>query len=203
MLKRSLSLILALVIGGSLLAGAVRPSNEHICKMAGMGIMPGAETMDHHMDMMDHDMEMMPGMEMPLASPSLNQSHEMTPGMEMMPGMEMPTASLSSNHSHEMMPGMEMMPGTETMPCCLKHGAQSVSSQSGSLGQCCVNIPQETGSSGTTFNLRLPSFNVALIHPAIVPPPITAPKPYECSYSTELFLPNLQASYLRNLSFLI
>lgn len=170
MLKRFLSLILALVIGGSVLAGTVRPSNEHVCKMAGIGIMPGVETMEH--------------------------------GMEMMPGMEMP-ASPSLSHSHEIMPGMEMMPGMETMPCCLKHWAQSVSSQSGSQGPCCVNIPQETGSSGTTFNLRLPSFNVGVIHPAIVQPPMTAPKPYECPYSTELFLPNLQASYLRNLSFLI
>jgi hypothetical protein len=169
MLKRFLSLILALVIGGSVLAVTVRPSNEHVCGMAGIAIMPGAE--------MDHGMELMPGMEMP-ASPSLS-------------------------HSQEMMTGMDMMPGMETMPCCLKHVAQSVSSQSGSQGLCCVNIPQETGSSGTTFNLRLPSFNVAVIHPAIVQPPIMAPRPYECSYSTELFLPNLQASYLRNLSFLI
>ena len=178
MLKRLVSLILALVIGGSVLAGTVRPSNEHVCKMAGMGIMPGAETMDHDVELMDHSMAMMPGMETPLASPSLS-------------------------HSHETMPGMEMMPGMETMPCCLKHGAESVSSQSGSQGPCCVNIPQETGSSGTTFNLRLPSFNVAVIHPAIVQPPKTAPKPYECSYSTEVFLPNLQASYIRNLALLI
>jgi len=197
MLKRFSSLILALVIGGSVLGGTVRPSNVHVCKMAGMGIMPGAEAMDHDMEMMDHGMSMMPGAEVPTASPSLSQSHEM------MPGMEMPTASLSLSHSHEMMPDMEMRPGMETMPCCMKHGAKSVSSQSGFQGQCCVNIPQETGSSGTTFNLRLPYFSVAVIHPAIVQPPITAPKPYECSYSTEIFLPNLQASYLRNLSFLI
>ncbi len=228
MLKRFLSLILALVIGGSVLAGSVRPSNQHVCKMAGMGIMPAAEMMDHGMEMMagmqmpaaspslSHSDEMMAGMQMPAASPSLSHSDEMMAGMqmpaaspslshshEMMPGMEMPTASPSLSHSHEMMAGMEMRPGMETMPCCMKHGAQSVSSQSGSQEPCCVNIPQETGSSGTTFNLRPPSFSVAVIHPAIVQPPITAPKPYECSYSTEVFLPNLQASYLRNLSFLI
>lgn len=171
MLKRFSSLILALAIGSSVLAGTVRPTNEHVCKMAGMGIMPGAEMMDH--------------------------------GMELMPGVQMSTASLSLSNSHEMMPGMQMMPGMETMPCCKKHGAQSVSSQSGFQGQCCVNIPQETGSSGTTFNLRPLSFSVAVIHPVIVQPPITAPKPFACSYSTEVFLPNLQASYLRNLSFLI
>lgn len=127
-----------------MLAGTVRPSDEHVCKMAGM--------------------EMMTAMQMPTASPSSSQSHEM------MPGMEMPTASPSLSHSHEMMPGMEMTAGMETMPCCMKQGAQSVSSQSGSEKECCVNIPQETGSSGTTFILRLPSFNVAVIHPAIVQP---------------------------------
>ena len=80
---------------------------------------------------------------------------------------------------------------------------QSVVSESGSREQCCVTIPQETGSSGTTFNLRPPSFSIAVIHPAVVQSPLAAPKPYECSYSTEVFLPNLQASYIRNLSFLI
>src|SRR5678816_3815647 len=112
MLKRFSSLILALVIGGSVLAGTVRPSNEHVCKMAGM--------------------EMMTDMQMPPASPSLSHSHEMMaggemmPGMEMMPGIHMPPASPSLSHSHEMMPGMEMMPGLETMPCCLNQRAQSV-----------------------------------------------------------------------------
>lgn len=240
MLKRFLSLILALVIGGSVLAGTVRPSNEHVCKMAGIEMMRGAETMVHDMATMpgmrvptaspslSQSHEMMPGMEMPPASPSLSHSHEMMPGMEMppgmemmpdmemlpaspslceshemMPGMEMPTASLSFNDSHEMMSEMERRPGMQTMPCCLKHGAQSVSSQSGSQGQCCINIPQETGSSGTKFSLRPPAFSVAVTHPATVHPTMTAPKPYEWFYSTEVFLPNLQSSYLRNLSFLI
>jgi hypothetical protein len=197
MVTRFSSLILALVMGSGLLAGTVRPSSEHVCKMAGMGSRPGVEMMDHGMGMMDHGMEMMPGMQMPPASPSLSHSHEM------MPGMQMPPASPSLSPSHEMMPGMQMMHGMETMPCCMKQAAQSVSSKSGSQGECCVNIPQETGSSGTTFILRPPSFSVAVIHPAIVQPPITVPKPTERSYSTELFLPNLQASYLRNLSFLI
>jgi hypothetical protein len=133
MLKRFSSLILALVIGGSVLAGTGRLHDEHLCQMA----------------------------------------------------------------------GMEMMPGMETMPCCKKHDTQSVSSESGSPEQCCFTIPQETGSRGRTLNLRPPSFSVAVIHPAIVQPPITASKPYECSYSTEVFLPNLQASYIRNHSFLI
>jgi hypothetical protein len=133
MLKRFSSLMLALVIGGSVLSGTARPQDEHVCEMA----------------------------------------------------------------------GMEGMPGMETMPCCKKHDTQSLSSKSGSPGQCCVNIPQGPGSSGITFNLRLPSFSIAVIHPAVAQPPLAAPKPYECSYSSQVFLPNLQSSYIRNLSLLI
>jgi hypothetical protein len=133
MLKRFSSLILALLIGSSVLAGTSRLSNEHVCQMA----------------------------------------------------------------------GMEAKPGMETMPCCKKHEAESVVNEPGSPGECCVSIPQETGSSGTTFNLRPPSFGIAVIHPAIVQSPLAAPRPTECSYSPQVFLPNLQASYIRNHSILI
>ena len=133
MLKRFSSLILALMLGGSVLAGTARLHQEHACEMA----------------------------------------------------------------------GMEMMPGMETMPCCKEHQSRSVASESSSSEQCCFTIPQETGSSGTTFNLRPPSFSIAVIHPAVVRSPMTLPRPYECSYSTQVFLPNLQASYIRNLSLLI
>ena len=133
MLKRFSSLILALLIGSSVLAGTARLKDEHVCQMA----------------------------------------------------------------------GVEAMPGMETMSCCKKSETQSVVSESGSPGQCCVTIPQEPGSSGTTFNLRSPSFSIAVIHPAIVQSPLTLPKPYERPYSTQVFLPNLQASYIRNLSLLI
>ena len=131
MLKRFSSLILALLIGGSVMAGTTRLQDEHVCQMA----------------------------------------------------------------------GLEGMQGMETMPCCKKNQSASVDSES--TEQCCFSIPQETGSSGTTFNLQPPSFSVAVIHPAIVQSPLAAPKPYECSHSTEVFLPNLQASYIRNLSLLI
>ena len=133
MLKRFSSLILALVIGGSVLAGTARLQDEHVCKMA----------------------------------------------------------------------GMEAMPGMASMPCCKKNQSASVESESGTPGECCINIPPETGSSGTTFNLRPPSFGIAVIHPAIVQSPPAAPEPYECSYSTQVFLPNLQSTYIRNLSLLI
>ena len=133
MLKRFSSLILALLIGSSVLAGAERLQEEHVCQMA----------------------------------------------------------------------GMQMMAGMEAMPCCKQDKTQSVSSESRPRDECCVNIPQGPGSTGTTFNLRAPCFGVAVIHPAVVRSPMTAPKPYECSYSAQIFLPNLQASYIRNVSFLI
>jgi len=133
MLTRFSSLILVLVVGGSVLAGTARLHDEHDCQMA----------------------------------------------------------------------GMETVPGMETMPCCEHDETQSLSRASGSPGQCCVNIPQEPGSSGTTFKLRPPAFSIAVIHPAVVQSPLSVPTPYECSYSSEVFLPNPQASYLRNLSLLI
>jgi hypothetical protein len=133
MLKRFSSLILALVIGSSVLAGTARLQDEHVCQMA----------------------------------------------------------------------GVEAMPGMETMPCCKKDETPSVVSEPDSSGRCCVTIPRETGSRGTTFNLRPPSFSIAVIHPAIAQSPLAAPKPYECSFSTQVFLPNLQATYIRNLSLLI
>ena len=132
MLKRFSSLILALMLGGSVLAGTAQLHTEHVCEMA----------------------------------------------------------------------GMEMMPGMETMPCCKAHEGQSVANTSPSE-QCCFTIPQETGSSGTTFNLQAPSSSIAVIHPALLQSPLPELKPYECSYSTAVFLPNLQASYIRNHSFLI
>jgi len=206
MLKRLSSLILALVIGGSVFAGTARLRDEHVCKMAGMqmpmalpslisshGMMPAME-MRPGMHM-DHDKEAMPGMEM---TPGMHMDHD----MEAMPGMEM-TPDMHMDHDMEAMPGMEMTPGMETMPCCKKNHSASAVSETGSPEQCCVIMPQEPGSSGTTFSLRSPSFSIAVIHPAIVQAALTLPKPYERPYSTQIFLPNLQATYIRNLSFLI
>ena len=133
MLKRFSSLILALMLGGSVLAGTAQLHKEHVCEMA----------------------------------------------------------------------GMEMMPGMETMPCCKGHESPIVLNESNSSGQCCITIPQETGSRGTTFTLRAPSFSIAVIHRALLQSPLPELKRYECSYSTGVFLPNLQASYIRSHSFLI
>jgi hypothetical protein len=132
MLKRFSSLMLALVIGGSVLAGTARVRNEHVCQMA----------------------------------------------------------------------GMEAMPGMETMTCCKAEQTQGDQSEVNTPA-CCVIESQEPGPAGSTFSPRPPSFSVAVIHPALVQSPLTLPKPYECSYSTQVFLPNLQASYIRNLSLLI
>lgn len=63
------------------------------------------------------------------------------------------------------MADMDAMPGMETMPCCNENQSASNASESGSREQCCVNIPQETGSRGATFNLSPPSFSIAVIHP--------------------------------------
>ena len=145
MLKRLSCLVLGLVVGGSALAGTARLHDEHVCKMAGMEMMPGMETMA----------------------------------------------------------GMETMRGMETMPCYKGGQAEASADESSTVGLCCVTIPQEPGSTGITFNLRSPSFSVAVIHPAIVQSPMTLPKPSERPYSTQLFLPNLQSSYIRNLSLLI
>jgi len=133
MLKRFSSLILALVLGSSVLAAAARPQDEHVCQMA----------------------------------------------------------------------GVEATAGAGAMSCCKKNQSESVDIKSDSSERCCVSIPQAPGSSGTTFNLRPPSFSVAVIHPAVVHSPAIRPNPYECSYSPQVFLPNLQASYIRNLSLLI
>jgi hypothetical protein len=132
MLKRFSSLILTLVVGGSVMAGTGRFHDEHLCQMTGME-----------------------------------------------------------------------MPGIGMMPCCKKHEIQSVSGESGSPERCCFITPQETRSRGATLNLNAPSFSIATIHPAILQSPLPAPKPYECSYSSAVFLPNHQASYLRNQTFLI
>ncbi|HEY5884966.1 MAG TPA: hypothetical protein VIT88_09790 [Pyrinomonadaceae bacterium] len=171
MLKRLSSLILVVVVSGSVFAGTARLRGEHVCNMTGMETMLNGE----------HT----PGMKMS--------------GMEHMSGMEMP----DSEACHMQMFGVENMAGMETMPCCKKDHASAATEERSTMGACCVTIPQEPGSTGTTFKLSPPSFSVAAIHPAIAQSPVILPKRFECPYSDEFFLPNLQASYIRNLSLLI
>lgn len=131
MLKRLSSLVLVILLVGSVFAGAARVRDEHVCAMA----------------------------------------------------------------------GMEMMPGMETMPGCKEEQVNAPEFVRDEMG-CCIAIPQAPGSSGTTFRLTPPSFNIALVHPAMVQSPSILSKTYERS-STKFFLPNLQTTYIRNLSILI
>lgn len=92
------------------------------------------------------------------------------------------------------------MAGIEMMPCCKE--AQAPKLEHDEMSNCCVTIPQAPGSSGMTFKLSPPSFSVAVLHRAIEQSPSTLSTGCERP-SAQLFLPNLQATYIRNLSLLI
>ena len=135
MLKRFSSLVLVLVVGSSVFAGAARLRSEHVCKMSGMEMMPGMETTQ------------------------------------------------------------------ERMPYCKAEQMQA--DQQVSTPACCVTETQESGPVGSTFSPRPPSFSIAITHPAVMQPPVSLPKQGARPHVTQFFLPNHQASYIRNLSFLI
>jgi hypothetical protein len=102
------------------------------------------------------------------------------------------------------MAGSEQIADMESMSCCKKNDNHSIDIASGPAEQCCIAIPPETGSSGSTFNLRPPAFRLAVPHPAIESSPLTLPHPNTFfSATNKVFLPNLQASYIRNLALLI
>lgn len=101
------------------------------------------------------------------------------------------------NHGCEMA-GVEAR-GVETTPCCKEHESRLIFADA--RPACCFTTPQETASRGTTFNLRSPSFNIAVVHPAVLQSPPRLPKIYSSSYSS--VLPDQQHSYVRNLSLLI
>ena len=92
------------------------------------------------------------------------------------------------------------MAGTEMMPCCYE--AQAPKLDHDDMLVCCIAIPPAPGSSGTTFKLSPSSFSVAILHPAVEPSPSTQSTGQERP-SAQFFLPNLQATYIRNLSLLI
>ena len=99
------------------------------------------------------------------------------------------------------MAGVERVPGIETTPSCKEHESLFILSESRSSEQCCFTTPQETGSQGTTFNLSARSFSIAVTHPAVGQSPSPVLRLYQSSYSQ--VLPDLQDSYIRNLSLLI
>ncbi len=94
------------------------------------------------------------------------------------------------------------MPSMEIMPCCRKHDGRSVSSESGYSVLCCVAVPRETVVRGRSFQLRPPVFSPAIL-PLNWQSPLPGRRTYDCSLSIQVFLPNLQGTYVRNLALLI
>ena len=105
------------------------------------------------------------------------------------------TARVRDEHVCEMV-GREALPCIVTTSCCQEDQTKSVS---GSQEQCCITIPRETAASGTTFNLRPSSLSIDVPRPLFVQAHRVVLDPH----STKVFLPNLQASYIRNHALLI
>lgn len=188
MLKRISSLVLVLMVGGSVFAGTVRLGVEHVCGMTGMSMLSNMQTAT------GMKQSGMAGM----------SCHNMS-SVEHMPEMDM---SGTQDSSDTEMPDMEAMPGMdmsdmETMPCCKKHQMGAATEEPSGVGACCVSAPPESGSTTATFNVRAPSFSIAISHPAVMQARMILLQPGARPQVTQLFLPNLQASYVRNLSFLI
>lgn len=97
--------------------------------------------------------------------------------------------------------GTEMMSGMETMPCCEEQVSAPILERD-DPAECCIAIPQTPGSSGPTFTLTPPSFSITVTHSAIVQSPLITSRGRERP-STQVFLPNLQSTYIRKLSLLI
>lgn len=193
MFKRISSLILVLTVGSSVFAGTVRLQAEHVCKMTGMPMVPN---MEHVGGMRMSTAREISGAESP-------DMEEMSPmescGMENMSHSEMSDRDTPDMDS---MPGMDMA-DMETMPCCWKDQIEAATEMSGNSGLCCVTVPQEPGSTATTVSPRFSSYSIVITHPAVMQLPLSLPKPSGRPPVRQLFLPNLQATYVRNLAFLI
>jgi hypothetical protein len=109
------------------------------------------------------------------------------------------TATRHGEHLCEMA-GTGMDPGVETTPCCTKHETGLVLSESRS-SECCFTNTPENGVRETAFNVNARHFSIAVSHPETEHSSTTLVRPFRSSY--EQVLPDLQHSYLRNLSFLI
>lgn len=184
MLKRISSLALVLMVGGSVVAGTVGLSGGHVCNMAGMGMPSNLAT---SMGIKGSPMEGMSCADMQ------NMGTEMS-GSEDSADIETLDA--------EATPGMDLS-DMDIMPCCKKDQMGAATEEPSGMGACCVSAPSESGSTTATFNLRAPSFSIAISHPALMQLPLMLVRPGTRPHVTQLFLPNLQASYVRNLSFLI
>jgi hypothetical protein len=108
------------------------------------------------------------------------------------------TATRKGDHLCEM---AGTAPAIETTPCCKEHESLIVLSQSRSSEQCCFTTPKETGFRETAFNLRARFSSIAVTYPEVEHSSLTLLTSYQSSYSQ--VLPDLQHSYIRNLSLLI
>jgi len=71
------------------------------------------------------------------------------------------------------------------------------------IALCCLLDCVEPGATGTTFNLRIPAFKIAFVHPAVltVPATLVRPLPQEKWLQSASFTP--PHTYLKNLALLI
>lgn len=110
------------------------------------------------------------------------------------------TAARHGEHLCEMA-GIEMAAAIETTSCAGEHESLFILSSFRSSEQCCFTTPKETGFRETASNLNARYFSIAVTHPEVERSLVTLPAPYRASYSQ--VLPDLQHSYIRNLSLLI
>ena len=108
------------------------------------------------------------------------------------------TATRQGDHLCEM---AVMAPAIETTPCCKEHESLFIQSQFRSSEQCCFTTPKETGFRETAFNLSARFFSIAVTYPEVEQSSLTLLTPHRSSYSQ--VLPDLQHTYIRNLSLLI
>ena len=95
------------------------------------------------------------------------------------------------------------MAGMEMMDCCQKARMQGDAPATIAARLCCAIDCQEPGPTGAQFTLRLPDFGVTPLPPAVMHSPAALPIALERPFSTKIHSPDLQSSYIRNLSLLI
>ena len=108
------------------------------------------------------------------------------------------TATRQGDHLCEM---AVMAPAIETTPYCKEHESLFIQSQFRSSEQCCFTTPKETGYRETAFNLSARFFSIDVTYPGVEHSSLPLLTSYRSSYSQ--VAPDLQHSYIRNLSLLI
>jgi hypothetical protein len=94
--------------------------------------------------------------------------------------------------------------GMQEMECCKSahESCHQVESSADTL-LCCASDTDEPGQTATTFTLRLPASDGAALNEAMIEPPMKMVNLWERGGATVNYLPNLQSSYIHNLSLLI